>query len=327
MKTRRHWLSIAAAAFAGSCAMVAPALAQEVYPAREIKVVCAFPPGSGADIWVRFFAEQAKPFMKQPLIVDNRPGASGLIATTYTARAKPDGYTIFIHSPTSLAANYFMFKDKPIDPSKTIVNAAALFNFTFYLTVAANKPWKDVKELIADMRAKGDKASFATTSPPGQLMGALFKEILQLKAVEVPYRTGPDSLNDYASGVVDYGFQDGVFAFAQQRAGNLRILAIGAKNRMTSHPDLPTLNELGVTGLDVPGFFGVMVPAGTPQNVIEKLNEVFAQVSATDASKEFVQRSGGEPVTLNPAESQKKFLDSFAEWGRLIEKAKIEPKG
>lgn len=325
-----HWnrWAIGSLALIAASAWTHGAQAQtDQYPSREVKVICAFPPGSGADIWVRFFTEQARPFMKQPLIVENRPGAGGLIATTYSARAKPDGYTIFIHSPTSLAANYFMFKDKPVDPRQSIVTVATLLNFTFYLTVAAERPWKDVKELIAYLRDRGDKASFATTSPPGQLMGNLFKHLLNLGAVEIPYRTGPDSVNDYKSGVIDFGFHDGVFAFAQQRAGNLRILGIGSKERMSSHPDLPTLNEMGVTGLDVPGFFGVMVPTGTPPAVIEKLNRVFVDVVATPASKEFILKFGGEPVSMSAGDAQKRFLDSFADWGRLIELAKIAPKG
>ncbi len=299
----------------------------DVYPSREVKIVCAFPPGSGADIWVRFFAEQARPFMKQPIIVDNRPGASGLIATTYSAKAKPDGYTLFMHSPTSLAANYFMFKDKPIDPSKEMITAATLLKFTFYLTVAADRPWKDVKDLIAYAKEKGDKVSYATTAPPGQLMGALFKEMLQLKAVEIPYRTGPDSVNDFKSGAVDYGFLDGVFSHAQQRAGNMRILASGSKERLSAHPDMPTLHELGLTGLDVPGFFGVMTPTGTPPAVVEKINQIFLDVVATPASQEFILKSGGEPMRLSAPEAQKRFLESFDEWGRLIKVAKIEPKG
>ena len=305
-----------------------PTMAQsDNYPSREVKIICAFPAGSGADIWVRFFAEQARPLLKQPILVENRVGASGLMATTAAAKSKPDGHTLFMHSPTSLAANYFMFKEKPIDPSKEMVNVASLFKFTFYLTVAANKPWKDVKELIAELRMKGAKVSFATTAPPGQLMGSLFKEILQLEALEVPYRTGPDALNDYLSGAIDYGFQDGVFALAQQRAGNLRVLAIGSRERLSSHPEIPTLHEMGVEGLDVPGFFGVLAPTGTPQPIVEKLNAIFREVIASPQAQDFIIRSGGEPHSLSSTDSQRKFIESFEEWGRLIKIAKIQPKG
>lgn len=317
----------ATATVASLCALAAPAAAQEAYPAREVKVVCAFPPGSGADVWVRFFAEQARPFMKVPMLVDNKPGASGLIATTFTARSKPDGYTIFIHSPTSLAANYFMFKDKPIDPSKAMVTVATLLDFTFYLTASTTKTWKSVKELVEYSKQRGDKVSFATTSPPGQLMGALFKELFELKAVEVPYRTGPDTVNDYKSGALDFGFHDGVFAHAQQRAGNLRILAVGSKKRMSADPDVPTLDESGAKGADVPGFFGVMVPAGTPKPVVDKLNKVFMDVVALPQTQAFIKKFGGDPIRLSADDAQKRFLQSFDDWGRLIKLAKIQPKG
>jgi tripartite-type tricarboxylate transporter receptor subunit TctC len=158
-------------------------------------------------------------------------------------------------------------------------------------------------------------------------MGSLFKEILQLKALEVAYRTGPDALNDYLSGAIDYGFQGGVFALSQQRAGNLRVLAIGSRERLSSHPEVPTLHEMGLEGLDVPGFFGVLAPTGTPQLIIEKLNAIFREVVATPQTQDFIIRSGGEPHTLSSTDAQSKFIKSFEEWGRLIKIAKIELKG
>jgi tripartite-type tricarboxylate transporter receptor subunit TctC len=150
------------------------------YPSRELHVICAFPPGSGADVWVRFFAEQAKSRAGKPVLVENKPGANGNIAAEYMARAKPDGYTIFIHSPTSVAANMFMFKNTPADLDKSVITVATLLRFSFYLTVDAQRPWKNVEELVAYLNQKGDKASFATTSPPGRLMGNLFKQIMHL---------------------------------------------------------------------------------------------------------------------------------------------------
>ena len=111
------------------------------------------------------------------------------------------------------------------------------------------------------------------------------------------------------------------------RAGNLRVLGIGSKERLSSHPEIPTLHEMGVADLDVPGFFGVLAPTGTPQPVIDKLNDVFRQVVASPTAQEFIVRSGGEPLSLTSADAQKRFLDSFDEWGRLIKVAKIEPKG
>jgi len=307
----------------------APALAQapDPYPSREVRVICAFPPGSGADVWVRFFAEQARPRVGKPVLVENRPGANGNIAAEYLARAKPDGYTIFIHSPTSVAANMFMFKNTPPDLDKQILTIATLLRFSFYLTVEAKRPWKNVEELVAYLRRKGDKASFATTSPPGRLMGNLFKTIMDLKAVEVPYRTSPETLNDLMSGQLDYSFTDGVFAHAQEREQRLKILAVGSKERMTSDPNIPTMQEQGVPGLDVPGFFGVMVPAGTPRPVIDMINGWIVDIVAQPQAREFINNFGGDPLSTTPDQAQRMFLDGIQEWGRLVKLAKIKPEG
>ena len=297
------------------------------YPSRELRVICAFPPGSGADVWVRFFAEQAKSRAGKPVLVENKPGANGNIAAEYVARAKPDGYTIFIHSPTSVAANMFMFKNTPADLDKSIVTVATLLRFSFYLTVDAQRPWKNVEELVAYLNQKGDKASFATTSPPGRLMGNLFKQIMHLQAVEVPYRTSPDTLNDLASGHLDYSFTDGVFAHAQAREGRLKILAVGSKERLQADANIPTMQEQGVPGLDVPGFFGVMVPAGTPRPVIDKINGWMVDIVRQPPAQEFIHNFGGDPLIATPDEAQRMFLDGIKEWDRLVQLAQIKPEG
>jgi len=299
----------------------------DAYPSRDVRVISAFPPGSGADIWARFFADQARPLIGKPVIVENKPGANGNIATEYVARARPDGYTIFIHSPTSLAANKFMFKNTPVDIEKTIETVATLLKFSFYMTIDAKRPWKNVGDVVAYAREKGDKATFATTSPPGRLMGNLFKEIMQLKAVEVPYRTAPDSLNDILSGAVDFSFNDGVFANSQAREGRLRILATGALERYRANPEIPTMQEQGVKGLNVPGFFGVMVPVGTPKPVVEQINKWFVDIVASPTGQEFILRYGAEPYSVSAEAAQKAYLDSIDEWGQLVKKANIKPEG
>jgi tripartite-type tricarboxylate transporter receptor subunit TctC len=150
---------------------------------------------------------------------------------------------------------------------------------------------------------------------------------MNLEAVEVPYRTAPDSINDILSGAVDFSFNDGVFAMSQMREGRLRVLGVGSMERITTTPDIPTMNEQGVTGLNVPGFFGVMMPAGAPRPVVAKINKWFVDVVNSKEGQEFIAKFGGEPLALSPEASQKMFMDSISEWGRLVDLAKIKPEG
>ena len=190
----------------GVVAWSAAAQTPDPYPSRELHVISAFPPNSGADVWLRFFAEQVRARAGQPVLVENRPGANGNTATEYLARAKPDGYTILIHAPTSIAANKFMLKNTPADLDKSIVTVATLFKFAPYLTVGPNRRWRNVQEMVADLRQRGNRASFSGSSPTDRLTGILFKEALQLNAVEIPNRTSADVLYGLQTGRLDYAF-------------------------------------------------------------------------------------------------------------------------
>ena len=139
----------------GVVAWSAAAQTPDPYPSRELHVISAFPPNSGADVWLRFFAGQVRARAGQPVLVENRPGANGNTATEYLARAKPDGYTILIHAPTSIAANKFMLKSTPADLDKSIVTVATLFKFAPYLTVGPNRRWRNVQEMVADCASAG----------------------------------------------------------------------------------------------------------------------------------------------------------------------------
>jgi len=308
---------------------VSPAAAQtpDSYPARELHVICAFPPGSGADVWVRFFAEQVGARAGQPVLVENRPGANGNIATEYLASARPDGYTTLIHSSTSIAANKFMLKNTPAGLDKSIVTVATLFKFAPYLTVGATRRWRNVQEMVAYLRQRADRASFSATSPTGRLTGNLFKEALQLNAVEIPNRTSADVLYDLQTGRLDFAFTDSVFARAQASEQNLKILAVAAHERMKSDSTIPTLEEQGVPGLDVQGFFGVMAPAGTPRPVANKINGWVVDVVAQRLTQEFINNFGADPLITTPDQAERMFLDSIREWGRLVKLARIKPEG
>jgi len=219
---------------------VAPAVAcAQQYPSMDIRLICAFPAGSGADVLVRYFAEKLRPIAGRTIIVENKTGAMGNIATEYVARARPDGHTVYVHAGSGVAANMHLFKKPPVDAAKAIRIAATINRQPYMLVVAAKSPIKTVSELTAAMKVKKEKASYATTNPITTVMGRLYKEIAGVQAVEVTYRTAPDSLNDITSGAVDYAVLDPVFSLSQQRAGRLRILAVSSGARLAANPDLP----------------------------------------------------------------------------------------
>ena len=228
-------------------ALFSPGMAAaQNYPSQDIRLVCAFPAGGGADVLVRHFAEKLRPIVNRTVIVENKAGAGGNIATEYVARAKPDGYTIYVHAGSAVAANQSLFKKPPVDVLRDIRVAATINRQPFMLVVDAKSPYKTVADLTAAMKQKGDRASYATSAPTGRIMGELYKTAMGLKSVEVNYRTASDSLNEMMSGRIDYGMHEPVFALAQAREGRFRILAVGTGKRLDALPDQPTMTELGI---------------------------------------------------------------------------------
>jgi tripartite-type tricarboxylate transporter receptor subunit TctC len=324
MNSRRLLLT---GAVAIAAMMSAPAHVQaQAYPAEDIHVICAFPPGSGADVLVRYFAEELRKKAGRAVIVENKPGASGNISAEYVARAKPDGYTVYIHGASAIAANFHLFKKPPINPVKDIQIVASLNQQPFMIVVAANSPYKTLKELTDAMLKKGDKATYAQSATFGKVMGELYKASTGVKAVEVAYRSATDSLNDFASGSVDYGMKDPVFSIVQEREGRLRSLAISGEKRIKAMPNLPTMKELGVPGVELFGWFAAMVPAGTPRPIVDQLNKWFNEIEAMPQTVEFLGRFGGDPWITTPDEGQAALAKDQEAWGRYVKAAKIEPQ-
>ena len=317
-------LSLAAALAAASGAAPESALAQ-AYPSQDIRLICAFPPGSGADVLVRYFGEKLRPISGRTVIVENKSGAGGNIATEYVARAKPDGYTIYVHAATAVAANQHLFKKPPVEAAKAIQIAASINRQPFMLVVDAKSPYKSVAEITAAMKQKGDKATYATAAPTGTIMGEIYKDATGIKAIEVNYKTAPDSINEMLSGKVDYGMHDPVFSLAQQREGRLRILAVSTGKRLDANPEAPTMAESGVP-MDLTGWWAAMVPAGTPKPVVDKVNQWFAEIVKTEETKKFLNSFGGDPFINTPETAHELFLKSINDWGNYVRIAKITPQ-
>ncbi len=321
-----RWMLAGAALMLGGAVGMTPAQAQQ-YPTQDIHVICAFPAGSGADVLVRYFAEELRKKANRTVIVENKPGAAGNISAEYVVRSKPDGHVVYIHAGSSTAANYHLFKKPPIDPAKDLQVVATLNQQPFMVMVDVKSPYKTLQDLTAAMLKKGDKATYAQSNTTGKVMGELYKIATGVKAVEVPYKTANDSLNDFASGSVDFGMMDPVFALVQEREGRLRNLAVSTSKRMVAVPELPTMTEGGVPGVELFGWFAAMVPAATPKPIVAQLNKWFNEIEATPETKAFLNRFGGDPWITTPDEGQAQLAKDQKDWEDYVKKAKIEQQG
>jgi tripartite-type tricarboxylate transporter receptor subunit TctC len=320
----RSVLSAATLAIVGLAPIGAGA---QQYPDRDIHFICVFPPGSGADVLVRYFAEKVRPLTGKNIVVENRSGAGGNIGIEYVARAKPDGYTVLVHGASGVAASMSLFKNPPVDVGKTIQLAATINRQPFMVLVDAKSPHKTLADLTEAMKKKGDKAAYATAAPFGTVVGEVYKQGTGIKAQEVIYKNAVDSLNEQNQGVLDYSVHDPVYALAQQREGRLRILAVSTSERLKANPEFPTLKESGISDFNMMGWWAAMVPAGTPAPVAAQINKWFNQVVGSEETRQFLARFGGDQLTMEPDKAQALFIQEIKNWADYVRIAKIEPQG
>ncbi len=324
MMRRRDFLH-ASASIAGLSALPGAAFAQGAYPNQDIRFVCAFPPGSGADVLVRYFSNHVQKISNHTIIVENKAGAQGLLAAEYVARAKPDGYTVYVHGGSGIASIPALYKNPPIDVSKSFEVVATINRQPFMLVVDAKSPYQNVAQLTEAMKTKGDKASYGVSAPNGVVMGELYKAATGTKAVQVDYKTANDSLNDQLSGRLDYCMHDPVYSLAQMREGRLRILGVSTNERLDASPDLPTMSEQGIK-MDLVGWWAAMVPTGTPQAAKDKLREWFVKSVADPETKAFLNKFGGDQLQESPEAAQKRLIRDIDIWKEYVRIAKIEPQ-
>ena len=297
------------------------------YPARELRSICNFAPGSGADIIVRFYSEKLSRLAGKPVVVENRPGANGAIATAELAKAKPDGHTIMITPASStIAAAPYLFRNLPFDTTKDFAAVTTLASLSFVVMVDAAKPIKTVSELVTSLKGKPNHGFYGTSNNTGIIAAELLKQAAGLKTTYAPYKINTQALTDLLQGQLDFLTYDATWAVTQAKAGRVRILAATAAKRSVAFPDVPTLKELGYGDNDVTPWWGVVVPSGTPRPVIERLAGWFNQVSAQEDTQQFLARSAFDPFPGSPEQMQALMRSDAERWKRYVELARIEPQ-
>jgi len=301
----------------------AGALAQD-YPVREMRSICNFTAGSGADIIVRYYSDKLSKLAGKPVIVENRAGAQGLVATDYVAKAKPDGYTILITPASStLATAPHIFKQVPFDPLKDFAPVTTLNSLAFTIVVDAAKPYRTIDDLLAALREKRDNGFYGTQSNSGQVTGELLKQMRGLKTVYVPYKATGDALASLLGGDVDFLTVDATWA-STMHPHKIRILAVTSAKRSGALPDIPTMAEQGFKDFDITPWWGVVVPAGTPRPIVERLAAWFNQINGTDDTKQFLARAALDIFPGSPESMAALLKTEIARWKGFVELAKIE---
>lgn len=307
------------------CALAAPAQAQQPYPAKPIKVIVPFSAGSATDVVARMVGNKLAEAWGQQVVIDNKPGASGIIAATAAAKSPPDGYTLFFTSNTTQAANPSLFPNLPYDPVTDFVPVAPMATAANLLVVSTSLGVSSVKELIQLAKAQPGKLSFASGSSLSRVNGEMFKSMTGIDIVHIAYKSNPQGVTDLLAGHVQLMFTDTVTALPHVKAGKLKALGIGSGKRSAVLADVPTVAEAGVPGYDLTGWLAVFAPTGTPQAVVNKLNEEINRILVLPEVRERLLQTGLDPLAGSPAELGALVRNEIPKWARIIKEAGIKP--
>jgi tripartite-type tricarboxylate transporter receptor subunit TctC len=305
---------------------LAPAVWAQTYPAKPVSFIVPFAAGSATDQLARALGQSITESSKQAVVVDNKAGASGMLAAQAAARAPADGYTVLITTNTTHAANEHLYKKLPYDPVKDFAPVSGLGKGGQVLVVAANSPYKNVKELLEDAKKNPGKLTFGSGSSSSRVAGELFQQMSGTQILHVPYKSNPLAITDLLGGQIALMITDTSTGVPQIKGGKLRALGVSTLKRLPMLPDVPTIDEAGVKGYDMGYWFAAYVPAQTPPSVVQRLNELLAAGLKTPAAKAFFDTSGGEPFPTTPEQLAKFQLEETEKWGRVIKKAGIEPE-
>ncbi|HET9576609.1 MAG TPA: tripartite tricarboxylate transporter substrate binding protein [Usitatibacter sp.] len=298
--------------------------AAQAFPTKPIRIVVTYPPGGGADLMARLVAPKMSESLGQPVVVENKPGASGQIGASEVARSAPDGYTLMLDA-SSYSVNPSLYSKLPYEPTKAFTPIAVLALFPNVLVVTPSYPVHDVKGLIAAAKAKPGTIAFASSGNGSaqHLSGELFLQKTGVQMTHVPYKGGGPALNDVMGGQVPTFFANMASSLPQIKGGKLRPLAITGAKRSPALPDVPTMAEAGVPGYEVYEWNAIFAPAGTPPAVIAKLAEAIDKAVQSPEFRERVASLGGELTGYGPAEADRFVREQMQLWGKVVKDGKI----
>jgi len=320
MKRRTAILgALAAPALLGS-----PIVHAQAYPNKSLRLISPSPPGGAGDVSHRLIAKYMSEDLGQQVMIENKLGGSGMIAAMEALRAGNDGYTMFVGGTTTMAANPYLVKTMPYEPSTEFQAVSITGVLPFLLVVNASLPVKSVKEFIAYAKSQPGKLSFASANSSGLVMMSMFNRMAGIDMLHVPYKGAGPALIEVVGGMIDMMFIALPPTLPHIQAGRLHAVGVGSARRAASLPNVPTLDESGLPGFDVSSHFGVLAPGGTPRPIVEKLNATLVQALRTTELKERYARLGVEPITSSADDYSRFIAAQIRKWIDVVKAAGLK---
>ena len=322
--SKRFLLCSAAALYLAASATAAQAQAN--YPSKPVRVIVPYPAGGTTDIIARIAANQLTERLKQPFIVENRAGASGAIGSQAVAQSAPDGYTLLMGTASSHGINSALQKSLPYDAVKDFAPVTVVANTPNIIIANPNVPVKNLGDLIKLAKAEPGKINFGSTSPGGSphMSAELVKMMASIDMTHVPYKGAAPMLTDLIGGQVQIGFDNLPSSIGFVKSGKVRALAVTTAKRWPGAPDIPTVAESGVPGYEVSGWFGLLAPAGTPKDILHKLQAAIADAVRSPAVSKQLQDLGAEPVANTPEVFAQEIKDDVEKWITVVKNTGVK---
>jgi tripartite-type tricarboxylate transporter receptor subunit TctC len=316
-------LLVAIAMLAGSLSALG-----QTYPSRPLRIVVPFPPGGGTDIGTRIVAQKLQEAWGQAVVVENKPGAAGIVGTELTARSAPDGYTFMMGNIGTHAINVSLYKKLSYDPVKDFAPVSMVADLPLLLLVHPSVPANTVKELIALAKSQPGKLNFSSSGAGGSMHVAaeLFKSMAGVDMVHIPYKGGAPAVADLISGQVALSFSTVLETIQHVKAGKVRALAVTNDHRSIALPDLPTIAEAGLPGYQSISWLALFAPAGTPKDIVNKVSAETVRILKLPDVKERLLAQGAEPIGSTPEQLAAILAADLAKYAKVIRESGYKPE-
>lgn len=307
-------------------AVLCTAVHAQAWPSGPVRMLIPFAAGSATDVYARLVAKHLSDEFGQQFLVEPKPGANGSIAAQQVARSRPDGLTLFFTTNTTHAANPSLMKQMTYDPVKDFEPITKIGGIGFFMAVSATSPYKTVQDIVSAAKAQPGRIAYGSGNSVGILSGATLQKMTGTEMTHVPYKSTPQAIVDVIGGQVAFLFVDLSVSRPHVQSGRAKLLAVATLKRSPLAPEIPSMDELGFKGFDIPAWFGLFAPAGTPRDVITRLNVEMVKIMARPDVKQQLASMGIDAFTSTPEELGDYVKSEIQKWARLVKDAGIQPE-